>query len=211
MDRVIFLGCALLLALGMLIGLGLDSSASLFTNLRAAFELLSFAGTAATAVVAVVALSSWHTQFRHSEKWKAIKKFQGALDGGRSATAYLNSLFSVAARNYRDWGGRTVDFMNGFQSEQKAWFDQCALVEKAWQELCLLLDEKDMKVFSVIHESIEIEVGDVASLVIGEFLKADAPNIADLYDATQRCSTRARDRTNQIFSQSGELQKKLVS
>jgi hypothetical protein len=210
MDRVVLGGCFLLLVLGVLIGFGISAESSTGKSIRDAFELLSFAGTAITGVVAVVALTSWRAQFRHSEKWKAIKKLQDALDGGRAANAYLNALFSMVARAHRvGWELRTIDFPETFQEPQKAWFDQCSRVDKAWQELLLVFDADELA-FKPTHRDIEESVGSVATKFISVYLGSDTPDMGNLYNSFDQCSIRARDDTNLIFKQSGLLQRKLV-
>ena len=72
MDRVVFYGCILLVAFGILLGFGMGATEVAANKIRGVFEILSFAGTTVTAVVAVVALTSWQSQFRHAERFKSL-------------------------------------------------------------------------------------------------------------------------------------------
>lgn len=211
MDRVVLGGCVLLVALGVLMGLGISAEQSIGGRIRDALELLSFVGTAVTGVVAIVALTSWHMQFKHAEKWKSIKKLQESLDGGKAATDYLNSMFRMLSTRHRNgWSVRKVDFMSDVKDEQEQWFSQCFKVDRAWQELCLVMDEKDFTIVSITHREIDDLVSKAATEIISVYLGDDQPDLAALYVSTERCSRLARDKTNLMFSQTGLLQRSLV-
>ncbi|MNZ16083.1 hypothetical protein D3C78_330480 [compost metagenome] len=210
MDRVIFLGCALLLGLGVMTGLGLGSSVGLSASIRSAFELLSFAGTAVTAVVALVALTSWQTQFRHSEKWKAIKDFQDALDGGEAAHNYLLCAFSMSAQNQNlPWHERRMDLTQEFQEKQKAWFAQCSARSRAWSQIILLFDEKELAAFN-IHKEKQEDIEKTISLVLEGYFQSEPNDIVNMYSVVTACSSRARNDAMELFSQATALKKNLV-
>ena len=211
MDRVVLGGCVLLMALGVLIGLGISAGQSTGGRIRDAMELLSFAGTAITGVVAIVALTSWQHQFKHAEKWKSIKKLQESLDGGKAATDYLNSMFRMLSTRYRTgWSVRTVDFMADVKDEQTQWFSQCFQVDRAWQELCLVMGKKDFTILTVSHREIEDLVSKFDAELIAAYLDDVQSDLAALYVSTEQSSRQARDKTNLLFSQTGLLQKTLV-
>ncbi|MBA6068358.1 hypothetical protein [Pseudomonas mosselii] len=210
MDRVIFLGCVLLLGLGVMTGLGLGSSVGLSASIRSAFELLSFAGTAVTAVVALVALTSWQTQFRHSEKWKAIKDFQDALDGGEAAHNYLLCAFSMTAQNQNlPWHERRMDLTQEFQEKQKAWFAQCSATNRAWSQIILLFDEQELASFKGDQE-IQEEIEKTISLVLEGYFQSEPNFLVNTYSAVISCSSRARNYAMEQFAQATTLKKNLV-
>jgi hypothetical protein len=210
MDRVIFLGCWLLLALGVMTGLGIGPSSELSQSIRSGFELLSFGGTAVTAVVALVALTSWQTQFRHSEKWKAIKNFQDALDGGDAAHDYLFCAFAMNARNQAaPWHERRIIFTDEFYEKQKVWFAQCSKVNKAWGQIVLLFEAQELALLKD-HQAIEGDVDRVVNLVLENFFLVEPSELMQLHYLINACSNRARSESLILLTQTGKLQKSLV-
>ncbi|QPG62120.1 hypothetical protein HFV04_021715 [Pseudomonas sp. BIGb0427] len=213
MDRVVLAGCFMLLAVGLLIGLGVNSSTSGWSSIRDVFELASFAGTAVTAVVATVALTSWQLQFRHSEKWKAVKTFQDTLDGGDAAQALLNTAFNMMAANRSvEWDGKRTSFTDDFHLRQKAWHDQCYKANKAWSQITLLYEFPDLATLE-IHEDIEADVDRVVAVLLNAFLRMDPMEPVDVvhtYQAVNECASRARAGTLRLFAQAGVMQKRLI-
>lgn len=210
MDRVIFLGCVLLLAVGGLVGIGIGSSSSLSTSIRGALELLSFAGTAITAVVALIALTSWQTQFRHSEKWKALRAFQDLLDGGVSAHSYLTYLFTLVSQNQAArFAGKQLNLTDEFFSRQKAWMEYCFRVDRAWSQIELLYNNGELD-FVEDHKSIEESVRKVSSMFI-EIMGGNEPtNLFQLINVLNESTANAADRSRQLFLQSDSMLRKLV-
>lgn len=210
MDRVIFLGCLLLVGLGVVTGLGIDTSVGISQSVRSALELMSFAGTAVTAVVALVALTSWQTQFRHSEKWKAIKDFQDALDGGEAAHSYLFSAFSMKAQNQTaPWHERKINFTQEFQEKQKTWFAQCSAANKAWSQIVLLFDEKDLTELKT-HQDIQEDVEKIITSVLENYFEAESSCLVSMYSIVTACSSQARTGTLELFTQASVLKMSLV-
>ena len=211
MDRVIFLGCFLLLAVGVLTGLGMGSSAGLPQSIRSALELLSFAGTAVTAVVALIALTSWQTQFRHSEKWKALKAFQDSLDAGMSAHTFLMYLFTLIAQNQSaNWMNKQIDIPAEFMQKQKDWMEYCTRVDKAWSQIELLYGEGDLRAIEN-HRAIEDDVRKLSTMMLELYLKMEPTNLLELHNAAQGCVVNASKRTRALYDQSGRLLKGLVA
>jgi hypothetical protein len=81
MDRIVFSGCLLLVSFGILLGFGMSTTEVAANKIRGVFEILSYAGTVVTAMVAVVALTSWQSQFRHTERFKSLKDLKDAAIG----------------------------------------------------------------------------------------------------------------------------------
>ncbi|SEI19103.1 hypothetical protein SAMN05216581_3870 [Pseudomonas asplenii] len=205
MDRVILLGCILLLLTGLSVGLGINTSEGGVKSVRDALELLSFAGTVVTAIVAAIALTSWHAQFRHSERWKAVKKFQESLDGGRAASHYVNLVFRMVANNQMAaWHEKKINFSDDFESGQRAWFDQCLKVERAWQELENIFEGKELD-FLLSHKDVEQQVNDFAGMLIRYFINFEVTELSALYQHTMDCIEGARNGKAKIFEQTGLL------
>lgn len=92
MDRMIFAGCLLLVMFGMFLGLSINKYQGDFNYFRSAFEIISFAGTSVTGVVAVYALSSWRKQYLHAEKHSQLKALRNSGVGLETLMDYLSAV-----------------------------------------------------------------------------------------------------------------------
>lgn len=148
MDRIVLGGCILLVVFGMLLGLGMGSTEVLANKVRGVFELLSFAGTAVTAVVAVVALSSWQVQFRHAERFKSIKELKDAATGLYTFRGYLLALVE-SGKQYRANGGVPNAKLEEIQlSAAERWRGSLEVYVKAWSTAVVFFTEEEEKNFS---------------------------------------------------------------
>lgn len=148
MDRIVLGGCILLVVFGMLLGLGMGSTEVLANKVRGVFELLSFAGTAVTAVVAVVALSSWQVQFRHAERFKSIKELKDAATGLYTFRGYLLALVA-SGKQYRANGGVPNAKLEEIQlSAAERWRGSLEVYVKAWSTAVVFFTEEEEKNFS---------------------------------------------------------------
>lgn len=211
MDRVVFGGCLLLVVFGILLGLGVGSTEVSANKIRGVFELLSFAGTAATAIVAVAALTSWQSQFRHSEKFKVLKDFQSTLDDGESASVYVMALFRVFVELHESSASVEItDLFNKIQRPQKVWLGHCAKVDKSWQGMLLHFDQSEISMFSFTHrdleELVQIEVQKIIRL---GFVLSD-PDLSGMYEVSERCVNTAKNKSRTLYSESNVLLKRLV-
>lgn len=146
MDRVVLGGCFLLVALGVLLGLGFSADQPFGKSVRDALELLSFAGTAVTGVVAVVALTSWRSQFRHTERFKALKDLKDASQNLYFFLAYLNSL----ANRHIEWvsGGARAQELAVAEAEARArWHEALDIYRRAWGVAAVFLTSAEVESF----------------------------------------------------------------
>lgn len=210
MDRVIFLGCFLLLAVGVLTGLGIQSTSGVAKSIRDGFEILSFIGTAVTAVVALIALTSWQIQFRHSEKWKAVKAFQESLDGGMSAHSHLMYLFTMVARNQAaNWTDKQTELTEEFMQKQKAWMEYCFRVDTAWNQIELLYEEGRLRDVEN-HRSIEDGVRETSTMLLEIYLRMEPTDLFQLHQVVEQSAAIASERSRHLFLQAGNMLKALV-
>lgn len=75
-DRVIWFCCFALLAVGMILGINLDSNSTTLETFYKVFGVIAGIGTLLTAVIASSALYTWKYQFSHSERFKAFKDLE---------------------------------------------------------------------------------------------------------------------------------------
>lgn len=146
MDRVVLGGCFLLVALGVLVGLGISAEQSIGKSIRDAMELLSFAGTAITGVVAVLAFNNWQTQFRHTERFKALKELK---DSSLDLYSFLNYLNSMVARDMESiTHGSQVDERALEESvARQQWLASLDVYRKAWGVAVVFLTPEEVNGF----------------------------------------------------------------
>ncbi|WP_155499934.1 hypothetical protein [Pseudomonas protegens] len=142
MDRVVLGGCFLLVVLGVLLGLGVSAGESSGKSIRDAMELLSFAGTAVTGVVAIIALTSWQSQFRHAEKFKSLKELQVASVDLFYLVNYLDSVFqnnwSQVESGVPDEQSKT----NEAEARLK-WLEALSGYSRAWGSAVVFLSQEE--------------------------------------------------------------------
>ncbi|MEB0076101.1 hypothetical protein QN386_01980 [Pseudomonas sp. CCI3.2] len=143
MDRVVFAGCLLLIVFGILLGVGMGSAEITANQVRGVFELLSFAGSAVTAVVAVFALTSWQAQFRHAERFKSVKTLLEASNDIHKMRCYLFKLqekFLWLLENDR----KQNDLIDAEEASKKEeWFAIQDRYTKAWSAAEIFLSERE--------------------------------------------------------------------
>jgi hypothetical protein len=143
MDRVVLAGCLLLVAFGILLGVGMGSAEVAANKVRGAFELLSFAGTAVTAVVAVAALTSWQTQFRHAERYKSVKSLLEASNDIHKMRSYMFKLQEKYLWLLES-GGKPNEAIDAKEASHKEeWFAIQDKYTKAWSAAAIFMSESE--------------------------------------------------------------------
>ncbi|WDG77318.1 hypothetical protein PUP68_21655 [Pseudomonas chlororaphis] len=95
-DWVIWTGCILLFFTGAIWGMIPDKSGFFAVeNVHDLFDMFGAIATAVAASVGVIALTNWQSQFRHAEKYKALKDLKDAAYGLHAFRGYL---FAVQRR-----------------------------------------------------------------------------------------------------------------
>ncbi|MNJ49496.1 hypothetical protein D3C77_447280 [compost metagenome] len=162
-------------------------------------------------MVAVVALTSWQTQFRHSEKWKALKAFQDSLDGGVSAHTYLTYLFTLVSQSQiAVLGNQQLNITDEFFSKQKSWMEYCFKVDRAWGRIDILYDGGEPNLVES-HKDIEESVRKVYALFIDILAKTEPTNLLKLLDVLNECTANVSDKSRGLFLQSDVMLRKLVN
>lgn len=146
MDRVVLGGCFLLVALGVLLGLGVSAEQSTWKGIRNAMEFLSFAGTAVTAVVAIAALTSWQSQFRHTEKFKAMKELREA---SMELYLFLDYLRAVADKHLEllSSGATAQDYAVAEAEARERWYVALDVYSRAWGLAAVFLTNEEANNF----------------------------------------------------------------
>lgn len=78
LDRVVVLGCVLLLCMGLCFGLIINYENGPATVIKDIFEFLSFVATIAACIAAIVALRGWRAEFRYSKSYDCLSRLKSA-------------------------------------------------------------------------------------------------------------------------------------
>lgn len=95
-DKIVWFGCALLFATGVVAG-KFSGPADFFVvqNVHDLFEIAGAGATFVAAIVAVRALGDWRNEFLFSEKYKAIRDFHAACKNDMAAYWYVANGYSL--------------------------------------------------------------------------------------------------------------------
>ncbi len=146
MDRVVIGGCFLLVALGILLGLGFSPNGSTGKNIRDSLEILSFIGTAITAVVAIAALTSWRGQFHYTERYRALKNLKDASVDLLFFVTYLDSVFLHQFETLSI--GASPDEQRRAEAEARQnWIAVFDTYNRAWNSAVVFLTAQEAKEF----------------------------------------------------------------
>jgi hypothetical protein len=211
MDKVVFGGCVLLVVFGVFLGIGVGTDSAFSAQVKNAFEILGFISAGVTAVVAVIAINSWHGQFRHAEKHKLIKRFQTALDGGESAENYVKKLLQMfydmhERNNYVD----ISELFDAIQEHQKGWLAHCAELERAWQDVRLVFEDYELQFFSLEPKDIEFEVNVEVKNILQIGLVTGDPDFLEMYKISERFTAMVRQKSRQLHHESNLVIKRLI-
>ncbi len=146
MDRVVLGGCLLLVMFGIAVGLGVQTSPDTQTRIRSALELLSFLATSVTAVVAVVALTGWRMQFKHTEKFKALRELKDAATTLHKFRGYLLALQNRCQGLLQGASPQVIaDLQQAEDEARQNWLEALELYNRAWSTALVFLtsDESD--------------------------------------------------------------------
>jgi hypothetical protein len=193
MDRVVLGGCFLLVALGVLLGLGISAEQSTWQSIRAAMELLSFAGTAVTGVVAVVALTSWQSQFRHTERFKSLKELK---DASLDLHKFIFFLHAIASRHIESLGGgsQVSDHAGAEEVARQQWFAALDVYRRAWGVAVVFLTPEEVNGFCGPVKVFNDRTFEYSWEIITSYSKSPPDEkLKDLLAAAERVTSATRE------------------
>jgi hypothetical protein len=193
MDRVVLGGCFLLVALGVLLGLGVSAEESLGKSIRNAMELLSFAGTAVTGVVAIIALTSWQSQFRFTEKFNSLKELKNTSIDLFYFVAYLET---VVSNNWSTIENGLPDDQSKAKEEEarQKWHKALDSYIRAWGSVAVFLTQEEKENFLgsptvFINRSLE----DAMKINLSRVNSTSGEKLKNLLSVAHEVTTSARE------------------
>lgn len=149
-DWVIWTGCFLLFFAGVIWGMIPDKSGFfVVADIHDLFDMFGAVATAVAAAVAVIALTNWQSQFRHSEKFRALKELK---DAAYSLFAFRGYLFAVQRRCLHLMASGGVpgeDSLDEERSAHEAWKASLQNYNIAWGTALIFLSKEEEESLSV--------------------------------------------------------------
>ncbi|MCD5970723.1 hypothetical protein [Pseudomonas quasicaspiana] len=143
MDRVVLAGCFLLVAFGVFLGVCIGASATTVSGIRAAMELLSFAGTAVTGVVAVLALTSWRNQFHHAKRFESLNDLKNSAIRLNSFIEYIDAVVKkMHAIHFNN--DSSPSFRDEEDRAKRKWLDAIDDYGRAWGTASIFLTDTEL-------------------------------------------------------------------
>ena len=155
MDKVIWLGCLLLIFLGVGFGFALGSDLNSRDSFKYALEVGSFIATIAAAVVATVTLTAWRQQFKFGKSHEALSRLAGASIGLNTVRKYVRN---VGYQHVNDLAGdyrvETPDLEVEAKEATVAWYRAFSEYNAAFEEVSMLVVDPDIGSLMVANEDI---------------------------------------------------------
>jgi hypothetical protein len=167
--------------------------------------------TIGAAITAIYALNIWYPQFKHSEKFKALKRLREILDAGNSAEKYIESVyFDCMRRNTNEVssGTRAMDMRH---EAKVKWRRQCLSVERCWDDLETLFSQSELAAFSDVPKDIDIAVESHVQNI--EYMTSDGASVDFIQLGLQVSDVcqNVRLRIKHVSDDSKDLISKLLS
>lgn len=112
-------------------------------EVKEALECTSYIATVLACAVAISALTSWRAQFRHSEKYNAIKTLTDAALGMQVVRSYLFAMQNNYGQKYAS-GGVPIEILErSVDAEREVCAQALRVYQKAWITASALLSESE--------------------------------------------------------------------
>jgi hypothetical protein len=146
------------------------SGKPLHTSIKDILELGSYCATIFVALIGVKTLTAWQLQFKHAEKYKAIKSFQDKLNGEQVGESYLYSVMQKVIDSINQ--SAPIGLLDGvkfFKERDLAWVYHCFEMQRAWEEMRLFLTDVELKCFSISPVDLEGRVWDAYMVMLKKY------------------------------------------
>lgn len=168
MDRVIVLGCVLLVVFGAVFGIAINLQSGSGTAVKSALEIAAAISTIIAAAVAVHALTVWKSEFRHGKKFDSLARLKAAVDGLGVAPKFLRYSMMHGLHRTRRNAPDSAFLNDTLKASREAWsaadrecsaaIDECEFFvdEAKFRELTLLTTELFGLVMNYKEETIDL-------------------------------------------------------
>lgn len=169
MDRVIIIGCVLLVAFGATFGIAINLQSGTGTAVKSVLEVAAALSTIIAAGVAVHALTIWKYEFRHGKKFDSLARLKSAVDALGVAPKFLRYVMLLGLHRAKRSGQSSQFLTERFKASREAWssadrecsaaIDECELFvdEAKFRELTLLTIELSAIVMDFKDEIFDLQ------------------------------------------------------
>ena len=137
----------------VVIGVGLFSTglvwrpmAGVGDSIKYALECISYIATAIAAIVAIVALSAWKDQFKHTERFKCLNELKEAATDLDTFIEYLNDFYSACSNSIPNDG--TLVWEHSADGTLAQWHKALGRYRRVWTTARIFLTETEIVKFS---------------------------------------------------------------
>ncbi|MEN8639560.1 hypothetical protein [Pseudomonas sichuanensis] len=148
MDRVVLAGCILMVAFGALLGFCVGASENTVKGVREAMELLAFAATTVTGVVAVIALTSWRNQFQHTKRFETVNDLKNSAIKLNSYIEYVGAVVHKMQVFNFDFES-PQELRDAEDSARQRWLEALDDYGRAWGAAAVFLSDAELASLSV--------------------------------------------------------------
>jgi hypothetical protein len=178
LDKVIWIGCFLLILFGVVFSAAICGDLNFRESLKYVLEVGSFIATITAAVVAIVTLTAWRQQFMFSNIHEALARLASASIGLQAARKYVRN---VGYQQINDLAGDARVEMSDLDDEAKeasiAWYKALSEYNAAFEEVSVLVDDPDIESLTAANQ-------DVSSFPLQAILKVI--NLASSHESSAR-------------------------
>lgn len=123
-------------------------------DLKKPLEYTSYIATILACAVAIYTLSSWRTQFRHSEKYNAIKSLTDAALGMQVVRSYLFAMQTEFLQRYATNGVPVEVLKRAVEAERELCTEALRSYHKAWITASALLSDSEQADYPGIYSEV---------------------------------------------------------
>ncbi|MBI6749766.1 hypothetical protein [Pseudomonas syringae] len=148
-DWLFWLKCALLFSSGVICGMIPDKKGFfLIESVHDLFEIFGALATVIAAVVAVVALSGWRSQFRHAARFESLKSLKDAATKLHTFRKYLKTVEARYAHLIHNQGIESNELIENEESARQQWANDLQAYNQAWGTAVVFFSPEEESEFS---------------------------------------------------------------
>jgi hypothetical protein len=167
-DGVIWFCCFALLAIGLIVGININSNSMTLDALYKVFGVISGIGTLLAVIIASRALTAWKVQFNHTERFKAFKELEqiafeciGAVE--RYWGVFKDEHFpSNTPCYYKNHTEAKSKYLDAFWKSKEYYQVNVDFVQS-------LLTEEELKSFKYSYSHFDTQIHDILNRVVNSY------------------------------------------
>jgi hypothetical protein len=179
-------GCVLLFLAGVIWGMVPDKTGFfVVTNIHELFDMIGAFATVVAAVVAVVALTNWQSQFRHETRFQSLKELKDAATKLHTFRRYLITVQGRCMMLMQSGGIQNQEIDEQEEEARRIWLDALQSYNQAWGTAVAFFTPKEEAAFSGPSPVfVQRSLNDPLRIVMAY---ANAPDVANSIKFAETC------------------------